>query len=155
MTTSLASYLLHKQTKTKHKKKKRKTHVKTQASNKLHWLAAVKEGLIHKWKQALLLAPPLPLILLNNSWLCSTHKHSSAFFSTAACYQQYIVRILVKAQSSTRSTGPRSPTGLAYYRKTWAYPTSTVSASVAFLPLLDTSLLSQGGITHYSQQLTL
>ena len=27
-----------------------------------------------------LLAPPLSLILVNNSWLCSTHKHRSAFF---------------------------------------------------------------------------
>ena len=51
--------------------------------------ACLWEGLIHKWKQALL-APPLPLILLNNSWLCSTHQHSSAFFSTVVCYQQYI-----------------------------------------------------------------
>ena len=39
--------------------------------------------------------------------------------------------------------------------ETWAYLMSTVSATVAFLLLLDTTLLSQAGITHYSQQLTL
>ena len=44
---------------------------------------------------------------------------------------------------------------LAYDRKTWANPMSTVLASVAFLLLLDASLLSQAGITQYSQQLTL
>ena len=35
------------------------------------------EGLIHEWKQALLV-PPLPLMLLNNSQLYSTHNHRSA-----------------------------------------------------------------------------
>ena len=44
----------------------------------------LREGLIHKWKQALLV-PLLPLILLNNSQLCSIHKHSSAFFSILQC----------------------------------------------------------------------
>ena len=39
--------------------------------------------------------------------------------------------------------------------KTWAYPTNTVLATVAFLLLLDASLLSQMDITHYSQLLTL
>ena len=33
--------------------------------------ACLREGLIHEWKQALL-APLLPLMLLNNSWLCSS-----------------------------------------------------------------------------------
>ena len=47
------------------------------------------EGLIHEWKQALL-APPLPLILLNNSQLCSTHNHSSASLGIGAYYQRYI-----------------------------------------------------------------
>ena len=47
----------------------------------------LREELIHEWKQALL-APPLPLISLKNSRLCSTHNHSSAFFSTAAYYQR-------------------------------------------------------------------
>ena len=45
--------------------------------------------------------------------------------------------------------------GLAYDRKTWACPMSTVLATVAFLLLLDTSLLSQAGTSHYSQLLTL
>ena len=39
--------------------------------------------------------------------------------------------------------------------ETWAYPTNTVLATVAFVLLLDASLLSQASITHYSQQLTL
>ena len=51
--------------------------------------ACLREGLIHKWKQALL-APPLPIMLLNNSRLCSTHKPSSAFLYTAVLYQRYI-----------------------------------------------------------------
>ena len=59
------------------------------------------EGLIHKRKQALL-APPLPLMSVNNSWLCSTYKHCLALLCT----------VLVQAQPSTRSTGPRSPTRL-------------------------------------------
>ena len=41
--------------------------------------------------------------------------------------------------------------GLAYSRETWAYPLNTVLATVAFLLILDTNLLSQAGITHYSQ----
>ena len=114
--------------------------------------ACLREGLIHEWKQALL-APPLPLILLNNSRLCSTHKHSSAFFSTAYRSTNDILHILVKAQSSTRSHSHLL--GLAYDRKTWAYPMSTVLAIVVFLLLVDTSLPSQGGFMHYSQQLTL
>ena len=44
---------------------------------------------------------------------------------------------------------------LAYNRKTWAYPMSTVLPTVAFLLLVDASLLLQGGFMHYSQQLTL
>ena len=39
--------------------------------------ACLQEGLIHEWKQALL-APPLPLMSLNNSRLCSTHSHRTA-----------------------------------------------------------------------------
>ena len=45
-------------------------------------LSRLQEGLIHEWKQALL-ASPLPLMLLNNSRLRTTHNRSSAFFSTA------------------------------------------------------------------------
>ena len=58
---------------------------------------------IHEWKQALL-APPLPLILLNNSRLCST------------------LHVLVKTQPSTRSTGPRSPTRLGIQSQDLALP---------------------------------
>ena len=45
--------------------------------------------------------------------------------------------------------------GLAYNRKTWGYPMSTVLVTVIFLLLLDTSLLSQAGSAHYLQLLTL
>ena len=115
--------------------------------------ACLQEELFHKWKQALL-APPLPLILLNNSRLCSTHKHSSAFFSTASYNQRYLC-ILVKAQPSTRSTGPRSPTRLGIRSQDLGLPDEYSLATVAFLLLVDASLLSQGGFMHYSQQLTL
>ena len=54
------------------------------------FIRCLREGLIHEWKQPLL-APPLPLMSLNNSRLCSTHNHSSISFL---------------------STGPRSPTRL-------------------------------------------
>ena len=73
------------------------------------WMACLREKLIHKWKQALL-APLLTLISLNNSRLCSTHNHSSA--SLMDCSVKDRLHILVKAQPSTWSTGPRSPTGL-------------------------------------------
>ena len=72
--------------------------------------ACLREGLIHEWKQALL-APPLPLMLLNNSRLCSTHSHRSAPFSWLYRTSDKL-RILVKAQPSTRSTWPPSPTRL-------------------------------------------
>ena len=51
--------------------------------------ACLREGLIHEWKQALL-APPLPLMSLNNSRFCSTRNSSGAFLCTAAYYQRYI-----------------------------------------------------------------
>ena len=62
-----------------------------------------------------------------------------SFLVYCQCSTNDILRILVKAQPSTRSTGSQSPRlGLAYDRKTWAYPMSTVLATVAFLLLLDT-----------------
>ena len=74
------------------------------------FIACLREGLIHEWKQALL-APPLPLMSLNNSWFCS---HTTPL--QLSCQWQHstnnILHILVKAQPSTRSTGPRSPTRL-------------------------------------------
>ena len=50
---------------------------------------------------------------LNNSRLCSTHNHCSAYMST----DNDILHILVKAQPSTQSTGPRSPTRLGKQSK--------------------------------------
>ena len=72
--------------------------------------ACLREGLIHEWKQALL-APPLYLILLNNSWLCS-HTNTLQLPSLPRRTTNDILCILVKTQPSTRSTGPRSPTRL-------------------------------------------
>ena len=69
--------------------------------------ACLREGLIHEWKQALL-APPLPLMLLNNVPHTSALQHSSLQHRNNNC----ISHILVKAQPSTRSTGPWSPTRL-------------------------------------------
>ena len=70
----------------------------------------VHQGLIHEWKQALL-APPLPLMSLNNSRLCSTHNHSSASCPLQRSTND-ILCILVKAQPGTQSSRPRSPTRL-------------------------------------------
>ena len=65
--------------------------------------ACLWEGLIHEWKQALL-APPLPLMSLNNSRFCSTHNSLQL-----SCLLQRstndTLRILVKAQPSTQTTG--------------------------------------------------
>ena len=72
--------------------------------------ACLREGLIHECKQALL-APPLPLILLNNSRLFP-HTNVLQLSSLLHLSTNDILRILVKAQPSTRSTGPRSPTRL-------------------------------------------
>ena len=61
--------------------------------------ACLREGFIHEWKQALL-APPLPLILLNNSRLYSTHTLQLP--SLPRRTTDDILRILVKAQPCTR-----------------------------------------------------
>ena len=64
------------------------------------------------------------------------------------------LRILVKAQPAPQAPGHCHQLGLAYSRKTWVYPTNTLSDTVAFLLLPDTNLLPQVAITHYSQLLT-
>ena len=73
--------------------------------------ACLREGLIHEWKQVLL-APPLPLMSLNNSQLYSTHNHSSQLSCLLQRSTNDILHILVKAQPSTRSTRLRSPNWL-------------------------------------------
>ena len=97
------------------------------------------------------IAPPLPIMSLNNSWLCSTHKHCSALLCTQRSTNN-ILRILVKAQTVLNAPGHGYLLGLAYDRKTWAYSANTLLATVAFLLSLHTNLLSQAG---YSQLLTL
>ena len=84
--------------------------------------------------------------------------HTQPLFSFLVychCSTNDILCILVKTQPSTRSTGPWSPTRLGIRSQDLGLPNSTVLATVAFLLLLDTSLLSQAGTTHYSQILTL
>ena len=61
----------------------------------------------------------------------------------------------LKPSPALEAPGHNHLLGLAYHRKTSACPMSTVLATVAFLLLLDTSLLSQAGTTHYSQLQTL
>ena len=95
--------------------------------------ACLREGLIHKWKQALL-APPLPLMSLNNSRLCSTHKHSSTSSSTST---NDILQILVKAQPSTQSTGPRSPTRLGIRSQDLGLPNEYSLGHLIINGLLD------------------
>ena len=114
-----------------------------------NFTGCLREGLIHEWKQALL-APPLPLA-----------KQLTALFHTQTLFSFLFYCIVVptiycafqlKPSPTLEALGHGHLLGLAYDRKTWAYPMSTVLATVAFLPLLDTSLLSKGD---YSQQLTL
>ena len=57
------------------------------------------------------------------------------------CSSNSKLRIQVKAQPSTPSTWPLSPTRLGIRLETWAYPTNILSATVAFLLLPDTNLL--------------
>ena len=117
------------------------------------FIACLREELIHKWKQALL-APPLPLMLLNNSQLCSTHNRSSAS-SLLHCNNNGISRILVKAQPSTQSIGPWSTTRLGIRSQDLGLPDEYSLGHCGLSATSDTSLLSQRGFMHYSQQLTL
>ena len=113
--------------------------------------ACLREGLIHEWKQALL-APPPPLMSVNNSQFCSTHAQpplTSRFYSIAAQMVNCVFQL--KPSPVLQAPGHCHQLGLAYGRETWAYPTNTLLATVAFLLLLDMNLLPQAGITHYSQ----
>ena len=90
-------------------------------------------------------------------------KQLMALFHTTApqrssllhCNNNTVSRILVKAQPSTRSIGPRSTTRLGIRSQVLGLPIEYSLCHCAFLLLLHTSLLSQAGITHYSQQRTL
>ena len=107
--------------------------------------------LIHEWKYALLI-PPLPLMWVNNSWLCSTRNHCLALL----CIQRSTnnkLRILVKAQPSTQSTGPRSPTRLGIRSQDLGL--STDSLGHCSISAVSTQKLAFTSITHYSQLLTL
>ena len=90
---------------------------------------------------------------VHNSRLCSTHSHRWNALLWH-CNTNGKLRILVKAQPAPQAPGHCHQLGLAYGRETWVYPANTLSATVAFLLLLDTNLLPQVAITHYSQLLT-
>ena len=70
------------------------------------FIACLREGLIHKWKQ----------VFIHLSPLCRQTTHSSVPHTTTFWILKRsandTLHILVKAQPSTRSTWPRSPTRL-------------------------------------------
>ena len=67
-----------------------------------------------------------------------------------------ILRILVKAQQPrTRSTGPQSPTGLGIQSQDLGLPDEYSLGHCDLSATCRHKFASQGGITHYSQQLTL
>ena len=106
------------------------------------------------WKQALL-APPSPLMLVKKL-IALFHTQpplTSHFYSIAAQMVNCVFQL--KPSPALQATGHCHQLGLAYGRETWAYPTNTLLATVAFLLLLDTNLLPQAGTTHYSQLPTL
>ena len=114
-----------------------------------HFTACLWEGLIHEWKHNTLLVPPLPLMSVKNSRLCSTHNHCSALLALERSTNDTL-RILVKPSPAPKAPGHGDLLGLAV--TTRPGPTQgIILATVAFLLLLDTNLLSQAGITHYSQ----
>ena len=102
--------------------------------------ACLREGLIHEWKQALL-APPLPYVAKQLTALF----HTQPFFSFLV-YGNVVPTIYcafwLKPSPALEALGHYHLLGLAYNRKAWAYPMSTVLATVAFLLLLETSLLT-------------
>ena len=84
-------------------------------------------------------------------------KQLTALFHTQPLYISlgcHTVLIPVKSQPSTRSIWPRSPTRLGIRPQDvgllYKY---SLGHCIAFLLLLDASLLSQADITHYSQLL--
>ena len=113
--------------------------------------ACLREELIHEWKQALL-ASPLPLVSLNNSRFCSTHNQLLWRLERST---NNILCILVKAQPSTQNTWLWSPTRLGIWLQNLGLLNKYSLGHCSLSAALDTSLLSQAGITHYSQQLKL
>ena len=98
-------------------------------------------------------SPTSPLMSVHNSQLFP-HTATVEIPFLRHCCTNGRLRILVKAQPAPQAPGHCHQLGLAYGRETWLYPKNTLSATVAFLLLLDTGLLPQVGITHYSQLLT-
>ena len=73
--------------------------------------ACLREGLIHEWKQALL-APPSPLMLVKKTHSSVPHTATVDISFLQHCSTNGKLRIPVKAQPSTPSTWPLSPTRL-------------------------------------------
>ena len=113
--------------------------------------AWLQEGLIHEWKQTIT-SPTSPPYVAKQ---LTTLFHTQPLFSLLVYCSVVPTIYWLKPSPALEALGHGHLLGLAYNRKTWAYPMSTVLATVAFLLLLDTSLLSQAGIMHYSQLLTL
>ena len=110
-----------------------------------HFTTCLWEGLIHTWKQALL-APPLPLMSVNNSRLCSTHNHYSAFLCTGAGVAPTINCVFqLKPSPALEAPGHGHVLGLAYGAKPG--PTQLIQswATATFLLPLHKNLLSQAG----------
>ena len=115
----------------------------------LKFTACFREGLIHEWKHTLL-APPLPLMLVNKSQLHSTHSHCWNIL-LQHCSSNCKLRILVKPSPALQATGHCHQLGLAYGCETWAYPTNTLLATVAFMLLLaQTCFHKQALLTTHS-----
>ena len=115
---------------------------------------SLREGLIHERKPALLAPPPPPYVCKQLTALFHTQPPlKSRFYSIAAQTVNCIFQL--KPSPVLQALGHCHQLGLAYGRKTWAYPMNTLFATVAFLLLLDTNLLPQAGSTHYSQLPTL
>ena len=89
--------------------------------------ACPREGLIHEWKQASL-ALPLPLMSLNNSRLCSTHKHHSAPMGTSTTDKWLYMTTLYHGSAWVYLTLLHSAMALLdwtklYHGSTWLYLT--------------------------------
>ena len=95
-------------------------------------------------------------------WTPWTAPNQCTFQKITACHHSCVqecstndkLRILVKAQPKTQSIWPQSPTRLGIHLacETWTYPMNSVLVIVAFLLLLDTSLLSKATHSYMTLQ---
>ena len=111
--------------------------------------ACLQEGLIHEWKQSITSPTSPPYVAKQLMALF----HTQPLFSLLVYCSVVPTIYWLKPSPALETLGHSHLLGLAYNRKTWTYPMSTVLATVAFLLLLDTSLLSQAGnrLTDYTR----